>query len=240
MSPRLLDLGDGALTLEFGDRIDLALNAQVVAARDALAALKLDGISDVVPTYRSLTVHFDPLRLDRGALARHLLDAAQAPRHESALATRWRIPVVFGGEFGPDLADVAGVAGRGEAEVVAALCASELRVFLIGFLPGFPYLGELPDWLRLPRLASPRAAVPANSVAIAGAQAAIYPWPSPGGWHLLGRTPVRLFDLADGVRPALLAPGDAVRFTPIDRDEFERLSAAVGAGTIRPKDWQIA
>ena len=240
MSPRLLDLGDGALTLEFGDRIDLALNAQVVAARDALAALKLDGISDVVPTYRSLTVHFDPLRLDRGALARHLLDAAQTPRHESARATRWRIPVVFGGEFGPDLADVARVAGRGEAEVVEALCTSELRVFLIGFLPGFPYLGELPDWLRLPRLASPRAAVPANSVAIAGAQAAIYPWSSPGGWHLLGRTPVRLFDLADCVRPALLAPGDAVRFTPIDRDEFERLSAAVGAGTIRHKGWQIA
>ncbi len=230
MSPRLLDLGDGALTLEFGDRIDPAFNARVVAARDALAALKLDGISDVVPTYRSLTVHFDPLRLDRGKLCHALLTAAEAPPQESGHATRWRIPVVFGGEFGPDLADVARGTRHSEAEVVAALCATELRVFMIGFLPGFPYLGELPEWLRLPRRASPRAAVPANSLAIAGAQAAIYPWTSPGGWHLLGRTPLRLFDLDNGAtRPALLTPGDLVSFTAIDRDEFERLSAAVAA-----------
>jgi KipI family sensor histidine kinase inhibitor len=240
MKPRILALGDGALTLEFGNRIDPALNAQVMTARDALAALRLDGISDVVPTYRSLTVHFDPLCLDRELLARHLLEAAQARPEKSALATRWLIPVVFGEGFGPDLAAVAHATGRSEAAVIEALCASELRVFLIGFLPGFPYLGELPEWLRLPRLATPRAAVPANSLAIAGAQAAVYPWQSPGGWHLLGRTPVRLFDVADVARPALLAPGDTVRFTPIGRDEFERLAAGVDAGKIGRKDWQAA
>lgn len=238
MKPRILALGDGALTLEFGDRIDPALNAKVMAARDALAAMKLDGISDVVPTYRSLTVHFDPLLLDREVLTVHLLEAAQAPPGKSALATRWNIPVVFGGEFGPDLAEVARITGRSEAAVIDALCANELRVFLIGFLPGFPYLGELPEWLRLPRLATPRAAVPANSLAIAGAQAAIYPWQSPGGWHLLGRTPVRLFDVADAARPALLAPGDTVRFTPVGRDEFERLATAVAARAIDPAEWQ--
>jgi len=238
MNPRILALGDGALTLEFGDRIDPALNAAVMAARDALAAMKLDGISDVVPTWRSLTVHFDPLRLDREILAAHLLQAAQAQQQESALATRWRIPIVFGDEFGPDLAEVARATGRSEAAVIDALCASELRVFLIGFLPGFPYLGELPEWLRLPRLATPRAAVPANSLAIAGAQAAIYPWQSPGGWHLLGRTPVRLFDLGDAARPALLAPGDTVRFAPVGRDEFARLAAGVAAGTIERREWQ--
>ncbi|MCX7155376.1 MAG: 5-oxoprolinase subunit PxpB [Rhodocyclales bacterium] len=238
MNPRILALGDGALTLEFGDRIDPALNARVMAARDALAALKLDGISDVVPTYRSLTVHFDPLRLDREILTARLLEAAQAPAKESALATRWRIPVVFGGEYGPDLAEVARATGRSEAAVIEALCASELRVFLIGFLPGFPYLGELPEWLRLPRLATPRAAVPANSLAIAGAQAAVYPWQSPGGWHLLGRTPVRLFDLGDAARPALLAPGDTVRFAPAGRDEFLRLAADVEAGKIGRQEWQ--
>jgi KipI family sensor histidine kinase inhibitor len=238
MNPRILALGDGALTLEFGDRIDPALNAAVMAARDALAAMKLDGISDVVPTWRSLTVHFDPLRLDREILAAHLLQAAQAQQQESALATRWRIPIVFGDEFGPDLAEVARATGRSEAAVIDALCASELRVFLIGFLPGFPYLGELPDWLRLPRLATPRATVPANSLAIAGAQAAIYPWQSPGGWHLLGRTPVRLFDLGDAARPALLAPGDTVRFAPVGRDEFARLAAGVAAGSIGRREWQ--
>ncbi|MCM2306917.1 MAG: 5-oxoprolinase subunit PxpB [Sulfuritalea sp.] len=250
MSPRLLALGDGALTLEFGDRIDPALNAQVIAARDALAALQLEGISDVVPAWRSLTVHFDPLRLDRELLSRHLLECAQAKAQELALAgprsgipgrqgpTRWRIPVVFGDEFGPDLAAVAQATGRSEAQIIEALCATDLRVFLIGFLPGFPYLGELPDWLRLPRLATPRAAVPANSLAIAGAQAAIYPWQSPGGWHLLGRTPVRLFDVDNVGRPALLAPGDSVRFTPIARAEFERLAAAVAAREIEPAAWQ--
>jgi KipI family sensor histidine kinase inhibitor len=124
--------------------------------------------------------------------------------------------------------------------VIEALCATELRVFLIGFLPGFPYLGELPDWLRLPRRTTPRTAVPANSLAIAGAQAAVYPWASPGGWHLLGRTPVRLFNLADAARPALLAPGDTLRFAPVSRDEFECLAADVAAGKIGPKDWQEA
>jgi inhibitor of KinA len=240
MTPRILALGDGALTLEFGDRIDPALNARVMAARDALAASKLDGISDLVPTYRSLSVHFDPLRLDRELLKECLLRAAQALPQESALVSRWLIPVVFGGEFGPDLAQVARATQRSEAAVIEALCATELRVFLIGFLPGFPYLGELPEWLRLPRLATPRTAVPANSLAIAGAQAAVYPWASPGGWHLLGRTPVRLFDLGDAARPALLAPGDSVRFTPVSRDEFQRLAADVEAGRIGRKDWHPA
>ena len=234
MKPRLLALGDGALTLEFGDRIDLALNAKVIATRDALAALRLNGISDVVPTWRSLTVHFDPLLLDRQRLAGHLLECAAAEAQESALATRWQIPVVFGDEFGPDLAAVTQATGRSAAEIIDTLCATELRVFLIGFLPGFPYLGELPEWLRLPRLATPRAAVPANSLAIAGAQAAVYPWQSPGGWHLLGRTPVRLFDVGNANRPALLAPGDTVRFAPIGRDEFERLAAS----DIDPRQWQ--
>lgn len=234
MKPRLLALGDSALTLEFGDRIDPALNAKVIAARDALAALRLDGIGDVVPTWRSLTVHFDPLQLDRQQLSEQLLECALAETQKSALATRWQVPVVFGDEFGPDLADVAQATGRSAAEIIDTLCATELRVFLIGFLPGFPYLGELPDWLRLPRLATPRAAVPANSLAIAGAQAAVYPWQSPGGWHLLGRTPVRLFDVGNADRPALLAPGDTVRFASIGRDEFEHLAAS----DIDPRQWQ--
>ncbi len=238
MKPRLLALGDGALTLEFGDRIDPALNAQVIAARDALEAMKLAGISDVVPTWRSLTVHFDPLRLDRERLGKHLLECAHAQAQKSALATRWLIPVVFGGEFGPDLAAVAQATGRSAEQIIETLCASELRVFLIGFLPGFPYLGELPQWLQLPRLATPRAAVPPNSLAIAGAQAAIYPWQSPGGWHLLGRTPVRLFDLTDAARPALLAPGDTVQFKAIGNDEFHALAVVVATGKSLRADWQ--
>lgn len=213
MKPRLLDLGDAALTLELGDSIDPATSARVMAARNALLGLPgLTGITDVVPAYRSLTVHFDPLRLDREALAQALLDAAEARPEESAPATRHVIPVRFGGESGPDLESVAEATGRTADDIVAALCALDLRVYLIGFLPGFPYMGELPEWLRLPRRATPRTAVPAGSVAIAGSQAAVYPWQSPGGWHLLGRTMLPLFDAARPGQPALLAPGDTVRF----------------------------
>ena len=237
MNPRLLDLGDGALTLEFGDRIDPALNARVMAARDALAALKLGGIVDLVPTYRSLTVHFDPLQVDRDTLGRHLLQVAGSPDQASTAGTRWLIPVAFGGDFGPDLAQVAQTTGRSESDVIDAVCATELRVFLIGFLPGFPYLGELPDWLHLPRRSTPRTAVPANSLAIAGPQVAVYPWQSPGGWHLLGRTPARLFDVADTEHPALLAPGDSVRFRAVERGEFAMLERDLETGKIGRKDW---
>ncbi len=217
-----LELGDGALTLEFADRIDPAANARVMATRDALQALGLDGVTDIVPTWRSLTVHFDPLRLSHEALRQALLQVAS---EESALETRRSsapmiVPVCFGGEFGPDLAEVAAATRRSESEVITALCALELQVALIGFLPGFPYLAGLPDWLDLPRRATPRTAVPANSFAVAGGQAAIYPWQCPGGWHLLGRTPLRLFDAANAQQPVRFAPGDVLRIEAVTPEEF--------------------
>jgi inhibitor of KinA len=215
MFPRLLELGDAALTLELGDRIDPAINARVMAARATLAAEKLAGVSDIVPTYRSLTVHFDPLAIDRSALIEHLLAAAAAPQNSALAGRHLEIPVRFGGVDGPDLYDVARATGRSAEEIVATLCSLELRVYLIGFLPGFPYMGDLPEWLSLPRRATPRTAVPANSMAIAGPQAAVYPWQSPGGWHLLGRTTVQMFDANNVERPALLAPGDTVRFVRV-------------------------
>lgn len=215
MVPRLLELGDGALTLELGDCIDPAINARVMAARDVLATAALPGITDLVPTYRSLTVHFNPLAIDRSALIEHLHVAAEATQNSALAGRHFEIPVRFGGDDGPDLDEVATATGRSADEIVATLCSLELRVYLIGFLPGFPYMGDLPDWLRLPRRATPRTAVPANSVAIAGPQAAVYPWQSPGGWHLLGRTTVRMFDANNAERPALLAPGDTVRFVRV-------------------------
>ena len=237
MNPRIVDLGDAALTIEFGDKIDVAINARVMAARDALLAARPDGIVDVVPAYASLTVHFDPSMLDRERLAGALADAAQAHSASSTATTTWMLPVCFGGEFGPDLAEVAAATGRHEADVVSALCKADLRVFMIGFLPGFPYLGLLPEWLSLPRRATPRTEVAANSVAIAGTQAAVYPWQSPGGWHLLGRTPVRLFDVRDADRPALLAAGDRVRFRTIGSDEFSDIEAAIAEGTADRHRW---
>jgi KipI family sensor histidine kinase inhibitor len=208
-----------------------------MAARDALP--RLPGITDVVPTYRSLTVHFDPRQLAPEELSRHLLAAADAPQKSALAGRRWRIPVCYGGEHGPDLAAVATATGRAPEEVVAALCGQPWRVFLIGFLPGFPYMGELPEWLRLPRLGTPRTAVSERSVAIAAAQCAIYPWQSPGGWHLLGRTPARLFDAADSEQPALLAPGDAVSFVAIDGSEYDRLEAAIAGGELSSRNFSV-
>ena len=212
MGSHLLELGDAALTLELGEGIEPALSARVMAARDCVAAAGLDGITDIVPTYRSLTVHFDPLRVDRAGLAACLISAAEARSTAIPRGKHVDIPVRFGGDDGPDLEAVAATVGRSADEIVATLCGLTLRVYLIGFLPGFPYMGDLPEWLRLPRRTTPRTAVPANSVAIAGPQAAVYPWQSPGGWHLLGRTPLRMFDAANDARPALLEPGDTVRF----------------------------
>lgn len=212
MKPFLLELGDSALTLEFGNVIDPVLNAQVMAARNTLVAMHLKGIADIVPTYRSLTVHFDPLTTDRAALVERLLTAAETEQKSAVAGRHFEIPVRFGGEDGPDLEGVAKTTGRSTDEIIATLCDLDLRVYLIGFLPGFPYMGDLPDWLRLPRRVTPRTAVPANSVAIAGPQAAVYPWQSPGGWHLLGRTTAQMFDVTNPERPALLAPGDTVRF----------------------------
>lgn len=237
MKARLVDLGDAALTLEFGEEIDSGLNDQVMAARDALLAAPPSGITDVVPAYASLTVHFDPLRADRDLVATALREAAATGKAVESTARQWWLPVHFGGESGPDLAEAAAATGRSEAEIVTALCDVELRVFLIGFLPGFPYMGLLPEWLSLPRRATPRTAVPANSVAIAGRQAAVYPWQSPGGWHLLGRTPVPLFDLRAGDRPSLLAAGDRVRFRAVDASEFNRLEAGIAQGNLDRYRW---
>lgn len=209
---RIVALGEAALTLVLGDRIAPATHHRVMAARAALPAL--DSVDDIVPSYCTLTVHFDPARLDPARLRAALHAAAWASLGNAPVAAGrlWEIPVQFGGEHGPDLEPVAQALGRSADDVVQALCGLELQVYLIGFLPGFPYLGELPTWMRLPRRATPRTAVPARSVAIAGAQAAVYPWQSPGGWHLLGRTPLALFDADHPERPALLAPGDRVRF----------------------------
>lgn len=226
MRPRLLALGDAAVTLEFGDCIDAELNSRVTEAAAAVQRLGLAGVTDLVPTWRSLTVHFDPLRLPRAELLALLQGLPEAPARPATGGRCWCLPVVFGGADGPDLEAVAVATGRSTEDIVATLCASPWRVFLIGFLPGFPYLGQLPEWLRLPRRATPRTAVPARSLAIAGAQAAIYPWTSPGGWHLLGRTPISLFDAGNSQQPALLAPGDSVRFHAVDGDEYEKLLVA--------------
>lgn len=241
MSFRILDAGDAALTIEFGSIIDPALLAEVNALDAAVLrrkqAGKLPGVIETMPTFRSLTVFFDPLVTDRDAVLAALQPLIAAAEHGSTTDGRhWRLPVCYEGEAAPDLAEVAGAIGIGEDEVVALHSGAEYLVYMIGFLPGFPFMGDLPAPLRLPRRAQPRVRVPAGSVAIATGLTAIYPWESPGGWHLLGRCPVPLFD-AGRTSPSLLAAGDRVRFVPVSAQECRAIEAGLASAEIDPMQW---
>lgn len=225
-APRFLAAGEAGLVVEFADDIDPAANALVYTLAGALQRRPLPGLGEGVPTYRSLLLHFDPLRLDVARLRRHveaILAQEGAGANTAAAPARLReVPTVYGGEMGPDLASVAEITGLSEDEVVRLHSGTEFTVYMVGFLPGFPYLGVLPDALVTPRLQSPRTHVPAGSVAIAGRQTGVYPMESPGGWRLIGRTPLQLFD-PERNPPAYIAPGDRVRFVPVEAADFAGL-----------------
>jgi KipI family sensor histidine kinase inhibitor len=239
MTVRFLSSGDRALVVEFGDRVDRALSDNVLRLDASLRSSGLPGVVETVPTFRSLMVHYDPVATSRTALERSiksLLDRQSGPR---GAATLWRVPVCYECSFAPDLGEVAHRTGLAPSEVVALHNGTPYHVYMLGFLPGFPYMGDLPHELALPRRADPRLHVPAGSVSIAITLTAIYPYESPGGWHLVGTTPIRLFDPARP-RPALLAPGDIVRFEPIDPVSFASIRKAVDTGNYQVANEPIA
>jgi inhibitor of KinA len=224
--PRVVPAGDSALTVEFGDGIDAAVNDQVLSFADQVAASDIEGLLEVVPAYRSATVYVDPLIADVEPLGERIAELARAtPLRRSRPGQVIEIPVAYGGEFGPDLETVAGYAKLSPEEVTVLHTSIDYRCYMLGFSPGFPYLGLVPEAMAMPRRAEPRVRVPAGSVGIAGRQTGIYPQATPGGWQVIGRTPVRLYD-PGRLQPFLIAPGDRVRFLRIAPDEFERLSHA--------------
>jgi inhibitor of KinA len=232
MTVRFLPSGDTALVVEFGDRIDRALNARVLRLNAAVRAACLPGVVETLPTFRSLMVHYDPLQTASAALVKsieRLLDEGVAQCRE---VKRWRIPACYESQHGPDLAEVAERAGLSTGEVIRLHSETEYLVYMVGFSPGFPYMGDAPQPLALPRRTDPRVRVPAGSVAIAAGMTSVYPVESPGGWHLIGATPARLFDLSWEV-PALLKAGDSVRFEPVDASDYDSIRAAVTAGSYR-------
>ena len=227
---RLLPEGEGGLLVELGDGIDPDVNATVHALARAVVQRLGAGVLEVVPSYASLLVIFDPLRLSRERLKARVAAIAREVEGIRAVPPRRvvELPVCYGGELGPDLEDVARAVALSPAEVIARHSAPVYRVYLLGFTPGFPYLGGMDPRLACPRLPSPRVRVPAGSVALAGPQTGVYSVESPGGWRLLGRTPLRLFDPDPGARrPFLLAPGDGLRFVPVGRARFDALAAEV-------------
>ena len=225
---RIVAAGDRALVVEIGDGIDERVNRRVHALALALGQRALSGVVDLIPTYRSLLVNYDPGRLDVAVLTDAICDLARAADDSTLPVPRTvEIPTCYGGEFGPDLAFVAEHNHLAPDEVVAIHTSSVCRVFMMGFSPGFAYMGGMSPRIATPRLKTPRTSIPAGSVGIAQQQTGIYPVESPGGWQLIGRTPVPLFD-PDGTPPTLLAPGDLVRFVAIDEAKYRELERDAG------------
>lgn len=230
MNVRFLPSGDTAVIVEFGDRIDRVLSDRVLRLSTIVRAANLPSVVETVPTFRSLMIRYDPLATDSASLIAAIENLLESSRGETKQVKLWRIPACYAISHAPDLAEVAQRTGLGTEEVVRLHGSTRFHIYMIGFVPGYPYMGDLPEPLVLPRRADPRIRVPPGSIAIAANMTSIYPLESPGGWHLIGATPIRLFDLR-WPRPALLSPGDAVRFEPITVREFDVIRAAVAADT---------
>ncbi len=212
--PRLLPAGDSAILVEFADEINDDANDRVHALAQFLRAQHRADILDLVPAYSSLLVCYDSLQIDFASMHDFLQASLQFAQSRLALAPRLvEIPVTYGGELGPDLPFIAQSSGLTETQVIELHSSVLYRVYFVGFLPGFAYLGSVPEKIAVPRLETPRTRVPAGSVGIAGRQTGIYPMESPGGWRLIGRTTTQLFD-PNTDPPTLLHPGDRVKFVP--------------------------
>lgn len=240
MPPRLLALGDSAWTLEFGSTIDPAINARVMGLAERVGQARaseplMASVTDVVPTFRSLTVHYDPMATDAAALGERLRMLAQAGGQDMQPGRLWHLPVCFDADFAPDLQRLAEAKGLNPDEVIRHLLGATFRVYMLGFQPGFPYMGGVPPELHMPRIPAPRQKVPAQSLAVTGEMCSVYPWESPGGWNLIGHTPVVLFDLRHADQPALLAAGDDVRWYAVDRATHDALAASIAQGLPRER-----
>jgi inhibitor of KinA len=223
MWPRVVRLGEETWLVEFEPRLSADVNARILALADKLERLRLQGIRDVVPAYASLAVHADLDRVDGGKLQQTLERLAAEPPRRERPGRLHEIPVCYAPEYGLDLDALCQAVHCTVQEAISRHVAIDYRVFMLGFLPGFPYLGVVDERIAIPRRDTPRAVVPAGSVGIAGQQTGIYPTESPGGWQIVGRTPVRLFDHVGGTGP-LLRAGDRVRFTPIDAERYAELA----------------
>jgi KipI family sensor histidine kinase inhibitor len=235
--PRIRLAADQAVIVEFGDVIDEAINRRVIGLDDDLADCPIAGVVESIPTYRSLFVRYDPVCIRRAALIEELQQRIASSRASNKKGRLWTVPALYGGQAGQDLDEVARVHDLTTAEVIALHCGARYRVFMIGFMPGYAYLGGLPKALHTPRLSNPRPLTAAGGLAIGGAQASISSVQSPSGWHFLGRTPVKMFD-PHREQPIIMHAGDEVRFeriTPAEAEKFDRISAAGGV----PADCEV-
>jgi inhibitor of KinA len=224
--PIFLSAGDTALVVQYGETVDPVINRRVRMLATALGARGLEGIVDLVPTMRSLMIHYDPLTLCRANLVAAVRPLIAARPDLRETTRRWRIPVCYEGECAPDMAMVAETLSIAPDEVIRLHTENDQEVFMMGFLPGFPYLGLLPEIFDLPRRLEPRVKVPPRSISVAARQTTVYTVDSPGGWHLIGRTPVDFYD-PHRAEPILVDAGDQVRFEPISIEAYRDMRLAV-------------
>jgi inhibitor of KinA len=223
--------GDAALILKAGDDISPGTNAVVRKLLFVIGQEKIDGLIDLLPSYNELMVCYDPLRLDLQEITRRLEILAEDMVHvELPRSNKVTIPVAYGGEYGPDLEEVATRSGLGPDEVIRIHSSADYLVYMLGFMPGFCYLGGMDERIATPRKESPRLKIPAGAVGIAGSQTGIYPLESPGGWQLIGQTPLKLFD-PGRKHPFLVNQGDVLRFEPVSHENYLEIAAAVRSGS---------
>jgi inhibitor of KinA len=229
---KLLPAGDTALVVEFGEDIDRRISACVLALARRLDQMQLEGVIETVPTFRSLMVHYEPLVLRSASLKATIAELMQDLQINETPGRVWRMPACYDSRLAPDLDDVAARTGLSPAQVIERHSAVGYHVYMLGFLPGQAYMGDVPAELALPRRETPRLKIPAGSLAIATTMTCIFPMETPCGWHLIGRSPVPLWNKQSESGP-LLAPGDRVSFAPISLREYEDLTAKVAAGVFR-------
>ena len=226
MKPTISPVGDRAISIDFGQVIDPIINRHIRQTIERIKELQLDGIIELVPTYCALLVEYDAMLYSYSDICNIIEPTLEEGMTDTMneLATVVEVPTVYGGEFGPDLSFVATHNHLSEDEVVSIHSGTDYLVYMLGFIPGFTYLGGMDPRIATPRLSSPRTLIPAGSVGIAGEQTGTYPSDSPGGWQIIGRTPVTMYDMSKA-QAALLKAGDYVRYVPIDESEFHRIKS---------------
>ena len=226
MKPTISPVGDRAISIDFGQVIDPIINRHIRQTIERIKELQLDGIIELVPTYCALLVEYDAMLYSYSEICNIIEPTLEEGMANTIneLVTVVEVPTVYGGEFGPDLSFVASHNHLSEDEVISIHSGTDYLVYMLGFIPGFTYLGGMDPRIATPRLSSPRTLIPAGSVGIAGEQTGTYPSDSPGGWQIIGRTPVTMYDMSKA-QAALLKAGDYVRYVPIDESEFHRIKA---------------
>ncbi|MCC8163108.1 MAG: 5-oxoprolinase subunit PxpB [Lachnospiraceae bacterium] len=224
---KIVAAGDSSILIEFGSEINPEINRKITSTVQLIRAQQIEGIVDMIPAFCSLLINYDPRIITYDRIQSRMAELVKMDVKASAQKKKvFEIPVCYGGDFGPDIENIAANAGLSVEEVIKIHSSSDYLIYMLGFLPGFCYLGGLDERIHTPRLANPRVKIPAGSVGIGGSQTGIYPLDSPGGWQLMGLTPVKTYD-PDRETPILLEAGDYIRFVPIDRGEFDRIKALV-------------